>query len=234
MVSQRNEAGKWITNFNALHDINNTTRTSNITVDVTQSVTECQGGTRIRLTGTLSDDIMDLQVGNPTKNVDRLLFDTKCGTNVAVVNERRSVQKINLDVALESVVFTNRPLKDEELFQVRLDKKHNKFTYSLGIGVSTYSPNEITVSNHINHLPTPSWAMYHGHFYHNGSLNIKNYGKDLSALVVGDRVGVRRSSTGNLHFHVNGDDQGPAAANLPPLVYGVLELWHNAAMATII
>jgi len=53
-------------------------------------------------------------------------------------------------------------------------------------------------------------------------------------LQAGDRVGVVRNDDGTLHFFVNGVDQGLAARDLPPSVYGVIDLYGQAAQATII
>lgn len=50
---------------------------------------------------------------------------------------------------------------------------------------------------------------------------------------VGDRVAVMRKGDGTLHFYVNGIDQGPAASNVPANVYGVIDLYGQAAQATI-
>ena len=46
---------------------------------------------------------------------------------------------------------------------------------------------------------------------------------------VGDRVGVMRKESGVLHFYVNGDAQGPAATNVPDRIYGVIDLYGQAA-----
>ena len=51
---------------------------------------------------------------------------------------------------------------------------------------------------------------------------------------LGDRVGVIRKEDGTLHFTVNGVDQGQAATNVPAAVYGVIDLYGQAAQATII
>lgn len=41
------------------------------------------------------------------------------------------------------VVLTNRPLRVNELFEVRLDKMVSKWAGSIEIGVTTYSPSEL-------------------------------------------------------------------------------------------
>ncbi len=52
-------------------------------------------------------------------------------------------------------------------------------------------------------------------------------------MQAGDTVGVVRKEDGSLHFFVNGVAQGPAAWNVPPSVYAVVDLYGQAAQATI-
>lgn len=47
-------------------------------------------------------------------------------------------------------------------------------------------------------------------------------------------MGVVRKETGTVHFFVNGIDQGAAASNVPENVYGVIDLYGQAAQATIV
>ena len=44
---------------------------------------------------------------------------------------------------------------------------------------------------------------------------LKRYGENLNCLSVGCRVGVTRTSNGNLHFFINGKHQGVAASGIP-------------------
>ena len=50
----------------------------------------------------------------------------------------------------------------------------------------------------------------------------------------GDRVGVIRKADGQLYFTVNGVNLGLAASNVPDNVYGVLDLYGQAAEASIV
>ena len=52
-------------------------------------------------------------------------------------------------------------------------------------------------------------------------------------LKKGDRVGMMRTSGGELHFYVNDKDQGVASQGVPEKVYGVVEL-HGRALAVSI
>ena len=47
-------------------------------------------------------------------------------------------------------------------------------------------------------------------------------------------MSVLRKADGVLHFYVNGEDQGVAATGVPANVYGVVDLYGQAAGATII
>ena len=42
-----------------------------------------------------------------------------------------------------------------------------------------------------------------------------------------------RKDSGVLHFFVNGEDQGVAASNVPERVYGVIDLYGQAAQVRI-
>ena len=55
-----------------------------------------------------------------------------------------------------------------------------------------------------------------------------NY-NNLLIFQLNDRVGVQRNENGNVHFFVNGRDQGWAASNVPEVVYGVIDLYGQVA-----
>ncbi len=47
-------------------------------------------------------------------------------------------------------------------------------------------------------------------------------------------MAVMRTEEGTLHFYVNGVDQGAAGQGVPNNVYGVIDLYGQAAQASII
>lgn len=47
-------------------------------------------------------------------------------------------------------------------------------------------------------------------------------------------MAVKRTAEGNLHFYINGVDQGVAARNVPARVYGVIDLYGQAAQASVV
>lgn len=79
-----------------------------------------------------------------------------------------------------------------------------------------------------------TWMMTGNGVMHNGTTMIDQYGQNLDRLQIGDRVGVMRKDNATLHFYVNGADQGVAAMNVPERVYGVIDLYGQAAQATIV
>ncbi|XP_012173117.2 neuralized-like protein 4 isoform X1 [Bombus terrestris] len=166
---------------------------------------------------------------------DRLMFHSCCGTHVEVINNGRTAHRPNvMDDFNNGVVLTSRPLKPNELFEVRLDKIVTKWAGSIEIGVTTHSPTELEFPFTMTNVRSGTWMMTENGVMHNGTMIIDQYGQNLDRLQVGDRVGVMRKDNATLHFYVNGADQGAAAMNVPEKVYGVIDLYGQAAQATIV
>ncbi|XP_011150194.1 neuralized-like protein 4 isoform X2 [Harpegnathos saltator] len=166
---------------------------------------------------------------------DRLMFHTCCGTHADVINNGRTAHRPNaIDDFNNGVVLTSRPLKPNELFEVRLDKIVTKWAGSIEIGVTTHSPTELEFPFTMTNVRSGTWMMTGNGVMHNGTTMIDQYGQNLDRLQVGDRVGVMRKDTAMLHFFVNGADQGVAAMGVPEKVYGVIDLYGQAAQATIV
>lgn len=166
---------------------------------------------------------------------DRLLFHTACGSHAAVINSGITAHRPNAaDDFNFGVVLTSRPLKANEVFEVRLDKMVTKWAGSIEIGVTTHAPNDLEFPSTMTNIRSGTWMMTGNGVMHNGTTTVDDYGQNLDKLKVGDRVAVVRKETGVLHFYVNSEDQGPAASNVPERVYGVIDLYGQAAQATII
>ncbi|KAK9298978.1 hypothetical protein QLX08_007891 [Tetragonisca angustula] len=166
---------------------------------------------------------------------DRLMFHSCCGTHVEVINNGRTAHRPNvMDDFNNGVVLTSRPLKPNELFEVRLDKIVTKWAGSIEIGVTTHSPTELEFPFTMTNVRSGTWMMTENGVMHNGTTIIDQYGQNLDRLQVGDRVGVMRKDNATLHFYVNGVDQGAAAMNVPEKIYGVIDLYGQAAQATIV
>ena len=58
--------------------------------------------------------------------------------------------------------------------------------------------------------------------------------EDICLFQVGDRVGAVRNEEGELHFYVNGVEQGCAARNVPANIFGIIDLYGQACQASIV
>ncbi|XP_029862622.1 LOW QUALITY PROTEIN: neuralized-like protein 4 [Aquila chrysaetos chrysaetos] len=165
----------------------------------------------------------------------RLLFHPNCGQKAAIVNEGRTALRPHAtDDFNHGVVLSARALRDNELFQVRIDKMVDKWAGSIEIGVTTHNPAYLQLPSTMTNLRSGTWMMTGNGVMHNGTTVLDEYGHNLDRLKAGDTVGVVRRDDGTLHFFVNGAAQGPAAWNVPPNVYAVVDLYGQAAQATIV
>ena len=124
--------------------------------------------------------------------------------------------------------MTNRLLKTNEVFEVRLDKMVSKWAGSIEIGVTTHAPNSLDFPSTMTNIRSGTWMMTGNGVMHNGTTVIDDYGVNLDKLRVGDRVAVVRKESGTLHFFVNSEDQGPAANNIPGLAK--TSFFHSASL----
>ncbi|XP_041094143.1 neuralized-like protein 4 isoform X2 [Polyodon spathula] len=165
---------------------------------------------------------------------DRLLFHLNCGQKAGIINEGRTALRPHAtDDFNHGVVLSARPLRSNEVFQVRIDKMVDKWAGSIEIGVTTHNPAYLQLPSTMTNLRSGTWMMTGNGVMHNGTTILDEYGHNLDRLKAGDTVGVVRKDDGSLHFFVNGVAQGPAAWNVPPSVYAVVDLYGQAAQATI-
>ncbi|KAB1264951.1 Neuralized-like protein 4 [Camelus dromedarius] len=180
---------------------------------------------------------------------ERLLFHPNCGQKAAITHEGRTALRPHAtDDFNHGVVLSSRALRDGEVFQVRIDKMVDKWAGSIEIGVTTHNPAYLQLPSTMTNLRSGTWMMTGNGVMHNGTTILDEYGHNLDRLKVGelgappglcsgeagDTVGVVRREDGTLHFFVNGMTQGPAAWNVPPGVYAVVDLYGQAAQATIV
>lgn len=138
-----------------------------------------------------------------------------------------------LDDFNNGVVLTKRPLRLNELFEVRIDRLVTKWAGSIEIGVTTHRPGVIDYPLTMTNVHSGTWMMTGVGIMHNGTTIVNQYGVNLDTLSVGDRVGAMVKSNGSVHFYVNGVDQGEASKNIPAGVYGVVDLYGQAAQITL-
>jgi len=83
-----------------------------------------------------------------------------------------------------AVVLTNRPLRPNELFQVRLDNLVIQWTGSIEIGVTTHSPLTLEFPTTMTNVRTGTWIMTGKGVMQNGAGFINEYGYNLDKLQV--------------------------------------------------
>ncbi|KAG6443228.1 hypothetical protein O3G_MSEX002723 [Manduca sexta] len=171
----------------------------------------------------------------PRIDEDSLLFHTLRDSNVIIINDGKTAHRPNaFEYFNNGVVMTNRTLRTNELFQVRLDLVIPKWAGSIEIGVTQQSANEIQLPYRMSNAKSGTWAVTGEDVIRDGTIIIPQYVRNLNRLVEGDTVGVIRKDLGILHFYVNGVDQGPAAFNIPEHVFGIIDLYGRVAQATIV
>lgn len=79
-----------------------------------------------------------------------------------------------------------------------------------------------------------SWIVSGCSVLRDGRSVLEEYGRDLDQLAEGDRVGIQRSSHGDLHLWVNGQDCGAAASGLPPKLWAVVDLYGKCTQVTVV
>ncbi|XP_038216186.1 neuralized-like protein 4 isoform X1 [Zerene cesonia] len=171
----------------------------------------------------------------PQIDEDSLLFHSLRDSYVIIINDGKTAHRPNaFEFFNNGIVMTNRTLRTNELFQVRLDLVIPKWAGSIEIGVTQYSANDIKIPFKMSHAKSGTWVMAGEDIIRDGSIIIPKYVRNLNRLSEGDTVGVMRKDMGILHFFVNGIDQGPAAFNIPEHVFGVVDLHGRVAQATIV
>ncbi|XP_071445365.1 neuralized-like protein 4 [Hetaerina americana] len=164
---------------------------------------------------------------------DRLRFHPRHGKNAIISDNGRSVQKIDINDPLNAVVFTHRPLRNDELFEVRLDKRTVKQNHCFALGVMTHSPDTVQILPSMHTLKNGTW-VYHNDAIYSAGTKLSGYVRDLNKIQEGERLGVVRRENGSIHFTINGLELGPAVSNIPQPVHGIFEVWYDAVKGTIV
>jgi len=100
--------------------------------------------------------------------------------------------------------------------------------------VTTHNALDLKFPFTMTKVRSGTWMMTGNGVMPNGTTIIEQYGQNLDRLQVGDRVGVVRRDDGTLQFFVNGMDQEAAAEKVPEKVYEVIDLYRQAAQASIV
>lgn len=103
------------------------------------------------------------------------------------------------------------------------------------MGVTTHNPHALHFPATMTNLRSGTVMMSGCGILTNGKGTRREYGEfNLDELREGDRVGMMRKSNGNLHFHINGQDQGVAATRVASTLWGVIDLYGMTIKVTIV
>ncbi|CAH0402005.1 unnamed protein product [Chilo suppressalis] len=167
---------------------------------------------------------------------DRLRFHPRCGILVKLSNNNKSAERARpLDDYNNGVVMTHRPLADNELFEIRIDRLVDKWSGSIEVGVTTHNPATIRFPSTMTNMDTGTIMMSGCKVLLNGHGTCMEYGNfNLDELREGDTVGMMRKSNGKLHYFINGVDQGVATDKVEPQVWGVVDLYGMTVKVSIV
>ncbi|CAG9781935.1 unnamed protein product [Diatraea saccharalis] len=91
---------------------------------------------------------------------DRLRFHPRCGILVKLSNNNKSAERARpLDDYNNGVVMTHRPLADNELFEIRIDRLVDKWSGSIEVGVTTHNPATIRFPSTMTNMDTGTIMM---------------------------------------------------------------------------
>lgn len=80
--------------------------------------------------------IFSLSLPEETHRIDKLRFHEHCGSLVKLSNGQRSAERRRpLDEFNNGVVMTYRPLRDSELFEIRIDRLVDKWSGSIEVSI---------------------------------------------------------------------------------------------------
>ncbi|XP_057288893.1 neuralized-like protein 4, partial [Pezoporus wallicus] len=167
---------------------------------------------------------------------EALLFHEKCGALIKLSNGHKTAERRRpLDEFNNGVVLTNRPLRDGEMFEIRIDKLVDKWSGSIEMGVTAHNPNSLEYPATMTNLRSGTIMMSGCGILTNGKGTRREYCEfSLDELQEGDHIGLTRKPNNALHFYINGIDQGVATAVTPPVLYGVVDLYGMAVKVTIV
>lgn len=131
--------------------------------------------------------------------------------------------------------MTQRALLPDELFEIRIDCLVDKWSGSIEMGITTHNPAALDFPSTMTNLRSGTIMMSGCGILTNGKGTRREYGQcNLDELIEGDRIALMiRRASGDLHFYVNGRDQGIAAPNVPQPVWGVVDLYGRTVKGKI-
>lgn len=132
-----------------------------------------------------------------------------------------------------SIVFSSRPLRQREIFEVVLETMIDHWNGSVEIGVTGIRPDEISFASTATDLEQDTIMVSGQTLIHNGRTIRNNMPFNLDNLTSGSKVGVMRIGD-SIHFFVNGVDQGCGYECQIQNMYAVIDLYGQCAQVSIV
>lgn len=131
-----------------------------------------------------------------------------------------------------SIVFSNRPLRQREIFEVVLETMIDHWNGSVEIGCTGIRPDEISLANTATDLEQDTIMVSGQTLIHNGTTVRNDMAFNLDTMTAGSKIGVMRNGDA-IHFFVNGVDQGHAYDCQIQNMYAVVDLYGQCAQVSI-
>ena len=139
-----------------------------------------------------------------------LKFYSRHGLNGVLSPDYTIVSRKNAVSQFDAATFmSNRPLQDNELFQLRIDNVMTRWNGSLQIGLTTESPASLEFPRSLVGMQQyPNWILSDSNLYIHGQRQMNCHHQGLQCLKMGDYFGISRRSNGQVHIYINGKDLG--------------------------
>lgn len=189
-------------------------------------VSECQ---------TPGDDTVNSTISNTTlfSTEPKLRFhhihgrNARLSSNGITASRPKALSEFN-----DSILFSNRPLRQRELFEVVIENVVEHWNGSIEIGVTGVRPEDVTLPSTATDLSN-NCIMASGTTLMLNGVTIRNdLPFDLDNCKTSCRIGVMRNGN-NIHFFINGVDQGAAHECRAQNIYAVVDLYGQCSQVSL-
>lgn len=205
-----------------MHNVNQTFISAQASI---VDVSECQ----------TPDDTANSTISNTTlfSTEPKLSFHQIHGRNARLCNNFLTASRPKaLAEFNDSIVFSNRPLRQRELFEVAIENVVEHWNGSIEIGVTGVRPEDLTLPSTATDLDNNTIMASGTTLMFNGVTVRNDLPFDLDNCKTGCRIGVMRNGN-NIHFFLNGVDQGPAHECRAQNIYAVIDLYGQCSQVSL-
>ncbi|KAG8319196.1 Neuralized-like protein 4, partial [Homalodisca vitripennis] len=110
--------------------------------------------------------------------LERIHFHSRTGSLVKLSCNSRTAERLRpLDEFNNGVVMTHRPLQDDQLFEIRIDRLVEKWSGSIEVGVTTHNPNSLDFPATMTNMRSGTIMMSGCGILTNGKGTRREYGE---------------------------------------------------------